>query len=321
MIALSTSYFTNHDTETSGGQIAQAVRDMGFQALELEYRLSPAQLKGLRPFLSRGEIQAWSVHNPFPRASDISPRAAKANRVRFSSLDREERNEAVRLGEASLKWARDLGADTVVLHLGRVEAGTDLDPLELERMARRGQRETAEYEEMRDRVAAARLASLGGHRDAVLSSLDRLSSEAVKCGVRLGLENRYHPMEIPDKDDLEVIFRELRGAPLGYWHDSGHGASLEYLGFLSSQAGLLETFQDRILGLHLHDARGLNDHLAPGEGELDFAALAELVGSASHLVMEVHPPAEPDAVTSGRKVLEKAGFGAVPTEPRTPGSE
>jgi sugar phosphate isomerase/epimerase len=274
----------------------------------LEYRLSEAQLKGLRPFLSRGELEVVSIHNPFPRRPEDPPRGNYTNRVKFSSLDPEERRAAVRQAAETLTWAAELGAGAVVLHLGEVQITAEVDPAELRRMVRRGLRETPAYEDLKEQVAAARRKALPGHRDAVLSSLDRLCNEAVKRGATLGLENRYHPVEIPDEGDLRVIFDELRGAPVGYWHDTGHGASLENLGFVSAQTELLETFQERLLGLHLHDARGLDDHLAPGEGELEFSGFAPFVRAETVLVVEAHPPAAPEAVARAVRVLEEAGF-------------
>ena len=319
MLALSTSYFTDDESEVSGELIARRARDLGFGALELEYRLSAAQLKGLRPFFSRGELAVVSIHNPFPRSPGDPPRGTHPNRVKFSSLDAGERGAAVRQAVDTLDWAAELGVPAVVLHLGRVAIPSEVDPAQLSRLVRRGRRETSEYEELREEVALAREAALSAHRDGVLSCLDRLSNEAVKRGVRLGLENRYHPEEIPDRADLDVIFGELRGAPLGYWHDTGHGASLEALGFLSAQTELLEAFREELLGLHLHDARGLDDHLAPGEGDLDFSAFAPRVGANAVLVAEVHPRSSEEAVRKGVRVLEEAGFGGeVASEDRAP---
>ena len=35
----------------------------------------------------------------------------------------------------------------------------------------------------------------------------------------------------------------------------------------------LERYQQNLLGLHLHDIKGTQDHLAPGTGDFDFSVL------------------------------------------------
>ena len=44
------------------------------------------------------------------------------------------------------------------------------------------------------------------------------------------------------------------GLPVGYWHDAGHGAKLEYLGFFEHE-DYLRRWGDRIVGMHIHDTR------------------------------------------------------------------
>ncbi|MBI5016100.1 MAG: TIM barrel protein [Deltaproteobacteria bacterium] len=311
MLALSTAYFTLRDVDPSGDEIVRGTLDLGLSALELDYRVTAAQMKEIRPFLTRDELRVVSVHHPFPRRPELSPLDAHVDRARLSAVDEDERRAAVRIGTETLARAADVGAGAVVLHLGDVELGDEIDPRELSRFVRAGKRETGEYEDLRARVAARRRSRAPSHVDAVLRSLDRLAEEAVRRDVCLGLENRYHPEQIPDRDELTTIFRELAGAPLGYWHDTGHAASLVALGFLEQPTELAEAFQARLLGLHLHDAIGLDDHKAPGQGEVDFAALASLSAAETRLVLEVHPPAAPQAVREATGVLADAGFAVI----------
>jgi sugar phosphate isomerase/epimerase len=201
-----------------------------------------------------------------------------------------------------------LGAGAAVFHTGAVVLEEGLDPRGLNRLVREGKRETPAYEELRQRVAASRQSRAPRHLDTLLSSLDRLAGEAARRRLVLGIENRYHPEQIPTVEELESIFRALAGAPLGYWHDTGHAASLVTLGFLESQTAPLEAFRGHIAGFHLHDAMGLDDHLSPGEGDLDFAALAPFVTAEARLVLETHPPSPPEAVARAAERLAEAGI-------------
>ncbi len=309
MLALSTAYFTLRTPEPDGEDIVRGALDLGFRALEIDYRVTDVQMRRMAPVLLGEEVALVSVHHPFPRDPAADPRTAHTAGPLLTSTDPDERRAAVRQASETLARAADLGAGVVVVHVGRVELPPDADALRLEVLVREGLRESAEYEALRSRVAEARARAAPAFRDATLSSLDRLAGEAVRRGLWVGLENRYHPPEIPDRGELETIFRELEGAPLGYWHDTGHAASQVLLGFLGSQTELLEAFGDRLLGIHLHDARGLDDHLAPGEGELDFREIAPLVGEKARRVLEVHPLSPARALERAREVLAEAGLG------------
>lgn len=309
LFALSTAYFTLRDPSPRGETVVREVRSLGFFALELDYRVSEEQSKVLRAAIGRGDLKAVSVHHPFPRDPVVSPATAHVEQARLSATDRDERRAALGLATRTLERAEDLGAEAVVLHLGEVTMPDDLDPRELGRLIREGQQGSQRFDEVRLRVEEARATAAATHLDAALWSLDRLLEEARRRSVRVGLENRYHPHQIPNRTEFAEIFREFEGGPVGYWHDTGHAASQVALGFLRSQTELLEAFRDRLLGFHIHDARGVDDHLAPGEGELDFSTLAPFDADGVLTVLEIHPQAPPEALLRGRALLEAAGLG------------
>ncbi|NIS46468.1 MAG: hypothetical protein GWN76_11420, partial [candidate division Zixibacteria bacterium] len=44
-----------------------------------------------------------------------------------------------------------------------------------------------------------------------------------------------------------------------------------------------------LIGVHLHDAIGLDDHIPPGSGEIDFAALKPFLKADTIKVIELKP--------------------------------
>ena len=116
--------------------------------------------------------------------------------------------------------------------------------------------------------------------------------------MRLGLENRYHYHELPGIDDFALLFREFDGAPLGYWHDTGHAHANEVLS-LCSAVDLLKRYGSKLLGCHLHDARGLDDHLPPGRGQIDFPALGAFLSPTTLQVIELRPGTTPEEAREG----------------------
>jgi sugar phosphate isomerase/epimerase len=145
---------------------------------------------------------------------------------------------------------------------------------------------------------AARDGLKPAHLDALCFSLEKLLTAAERRHVRLGLETRYHYHELPGPDDFRPLLQKFDGAPIGYWHDTGHAFINEQLGLIA-EGHLLESLSDRLIGMHLHDAEGLADHLPPGSGRIDFATLTAQLTPAVLQVLELRPGTPMDAVREG----------------------
>jgi len=103
---------------------------------------------------------------------------------------------------------------------------------------------------------------------------ETLVRNAEQKGVLLGFENREAFDELPlDADHPDLIAAMAKPNACGYWHDTGHAQVYENMGLLRHEE-YLERFRDRLLGVHLHDVKGvINDHNAPFTGDFDFAIL------------------------------------------------
>ncbi len=53
------------------------------------------------------------------------------------------------------------------------------------------------------------------------------------------------------------------------------------------------------MGLHIHDARGLDDHLPPGSGEIDFKKIGTWIGDDTLKVIELKLGTPDSEVASG----------------------
>ena len=170
----------------------------------------------------------------------------------------------MRYGIATLEAAERVGARAVVLHLGRV-------PVEQELLAEYRRLESAEGPPTPELLAAvaavlaARERLREPHLDAVLRSVDRLNREALRRGLLLGIENRFHPHEIPLHDEVGLILREFDGGAVRYWHDVGHALNHQRLG-IGTQEAWLEAYGTRLAGAHLHDIRGGRGPPRAGDG-------------------------------------------------------
>ncbi|MFH1982917.1 MAG: TIM barrel protein [Pseudomonadota bacterium] len=254
--------------------------------VELEYRIHDTMLPALRDALRAEGIGVVSVHNvcPFPTryAKHLKP---DGDLFRLSSVDSDERALAVKWTTRTIELASELEAGRVVLHCGRVDMAPEVAALH--RLFEAGAIGEPEAAALRERLNATRERLKGPHLDALMFSLEALLRPAEALGVRLGLENRYHHHELPGSDDFDGLFRVFDGAPVGYWHDLGHAKAVEALGF-SAPGELLTRYGDRLVGIHVHDADGLDDHRPPGAGKIDFFPL-RTINPAIPRVLELKP--------------------------------
>jgi sugar phosphate isomerase/epimerase len=284
MLGISTSW-------QSGGSVTAekmlaALKNLDVTAIELSYRISEDFYQQIRDPLRRSGLKVVSVHNYFPIPSARSDLKGSGDLFLLSSSDPEERQKAVRYTTKSIEHAGELGAAAVVLHCGFVEMNHEMQVFYQYFNSNRLNSEEAQIF-IRNKLNE-RDSSKAKHLDSLLSSLDRLVPAAEKQGVLLGLENRYHYHELPGLDDFKVIFDTFKGAPIGYWHDTGHAHANEALGLIPG-GSLLQSYSGQLIGIHLHDAVGLDDHIPPGSGEIDFKALKPFLKTDTIKVIELKP--------------------------------
>jgi len=202
----------------------------------------------------------------------------------------------------SIDAAVTVGARAVVIHLGNAGVAARQASI-LNTIAQYG-RLSSEHLQARDTAQRERQAADGAHLEAALASMRTLGQHAVGSGVRLGVEIRDQYFEIPNLEEVGQVLGACDGLPVGYWHDAGHGAKQEYLGFLEHEE-LLRRYADRMVGMHVHDTHNGRDHLAPGMGETDFAMLARYLTDPTPIrTLELHRVVTASDVSRGLGVLE-----------------
>jgi len=300
MIGLSTVWTMKRGASTPQ-EVLDPILDLGFEAIELEFRITGKLLEGMAPSLKAGAPRVISVHNFCPVPDILPPQKAGGDAFNIASLDREERERAVRYTCRTLEVAHELEVGVVVLHLGYIEGEERKDaPQRAYREGRWGKEELQEYLKERSLKAPP-------HLDAVFFSLERVLRRAETLGVKVGVENRYHLSEIPLGEEIGMVLEEFAGGPIGYWHDTGHAAVAEALGAIR-QKELLERYGARMIGIHLHDAQGVDDHLPPGKGGVDFEMVGKFLREGVLKVMEIHPPATGEEIVEGLQFLREKGI-------------
>jgi len=303
MLGVSTSL--RSEISDSGIEVLEAILDLGVEAVELEYRITPSMLREIVPFSRRREMTILSLHNFFPLPEGIPKSRASGDFFSLSALDKEERGLAVQYTLRTLEWAEELGARAIVLHMGKIPMGRSMENLmklyDQKKIAgEEGQEFIREQKKSRARQGEA-------HLDAGLHSLDRLSREAEKRGVFMGIENRYNIHDLPNLEELKVIFKQFTGSPLRYWHDIGHATTQQNLG-IESQEELLQNCGRHLIGVHLHGCKGYHDHEAPGSGEEDYTLIKRFLQPETLRVVETHHRASKEELLLGLKFLKEQGI-------------
>jgi sugar phosphate isomerase/epimerase len=284
MIAISTSWRASK--AKSGKELLNELMEVGAEALELEYRVSEEIFAELKLLLKKEQIPVLSVHNVFPATKIEAPFA-------LSSPEAEERELAVKLARQTIQIASDLEAKAVILHLDSVPMDSRHE--EIFRLYDEEKYATAEWDALIDKQMKERASKAAKSLDSALFSLDELNKSAERYDVWLGIENRYFYHEIPNLQEMDLIFDKFSGSQVRYWHDAGHAQVEQNFGWQDHKE-MLERFSHLMVGCHLHDVEGHSDHKAPGTGEVDFNLLKDYVRSETLKVVEVFPEVEKEVL-------------------------
>lgn len=271
----------------SGEEIADKAMELGFEELELGFRTTQEQVKGFKARLD--QIPVGSVHAfcPVP----ISAPQGYPELYSLASFDEEDRRMAKLMIGRNIKFAADMGADTVVLHAGRIGCGNFFDRIDTAKMKevfKAGGHRTDDPKYARLCTRAARRRQARGRKmlDIFMKELDGLVPVLEKNNVTLALENLPYFEGFPRPDELQTILTRGFGGHVKGWFDTGHARVCAMHGWLSDSSSLIPDHSS-YAGMHLNDVEAFDDdHFAPGGGNVDFAALKVFAGSVRHVVFE-----------------------------------
>jgi len=256
-------------------------RQLGFQKVELNHQIDSAMLSSVK----YDHYLFSSIHEPCP--ADISTKELVERDWLISSIDEESRILGVYAVRKSIDLAKQLGAPVVVIHCGTIPFERN-DEGNLRALFKAGKTSTGGYHHIKQIFEQSRQELVGPRLRAVKKSLLELIEYATQWNIKLGLENRYHFMDIPSIDELGELLTLAEPSRLGFIYDVGHAQALDRLGFYPHEEWL-KRYASRIFGCHLHDVIGLSDHYAPGLGEIDFRTIAQFLPGDAFRTFEMLP--------------------------------
>jgi len=300
-LALSTAW--NAKNKQDGNLIIDQIKEAGFESVELYFTLTKQVVDDIQSLVKKNEITVKTLHNYCPLPEELSPKNASPDYYSLSSLDEERRKKGIYHTTETIRKARELGALAVVLHCGRVDSKDH--SRKLIDILNESAKETDEFMRLRDDMFSAREASAGKHLNSLLRSIDELSKIAEQEDIILGIENRFYFMEMPSFNEVGEVLDRFTGSKICYWHDAGHAQVNDILGF-AKHIDFLERYSSRLAGVHLHDVKGTQDHLAPGQGDLDFSMLKPYMNEETIKVIEAHDTASIADLMNAVECLKKS---------------
>ena len=278
--------------------------DLGFTRVELGHGIRLPLMEGALRALDRGLCTFSSLHNFCPLPIEIT--RASPDCYKFSSPDARERDRALRHSFQTIDFAARLGAQFVVLHLGR----TPLDDYteKLLRLTEVGLGTSRGFVKEKLECVRKREAQAPPYFQRARECLARVAEHAEKKGIRLGVESRHSFEEIPSEREMIEVLNEFNVPHVGYWHDFGHVQVKHNLGFLDH----LEWMQQaapRLIGCHLHDTQWPGrDHMPPFTGDVDYDSLLALLPKDTLFVFEMSPRRTVEEIVEARgKWIERFG--------------
>ncbi len=209
------------------------VRALGFEYAELGHGTRLSLLDGVLQAVAAGEIKICSLHNFCPLPLGVM--GAAPDYYLPSSRNEDERQCAVRHTLRTIDCAATLGAKMVVLHLGLVPMRDYT--MRLLGLYTEGRGETPKFQRLRDKAQTVRDRKRQKHLDQVYRTLEEVLPHAKEVNVKLGMETRFGIEEIPTEVEAEEILTRFGTESILYWHDVGHAAVKETLGFCSACGG------------------------------------------------------------------------------------
>ena len=262
----------------TGEEIADAAAALGFEALELGFHTTMEQVKGFKARLDQMPVGSIHAFCPVP----ISAPQGYPELYQLASFDESERAIARVHVRRNIAFAAEMGAGAVVLHAGRVMCRGFLRRWDMKRRVRRGRKLV----------------------DIFKKELEALLPDLEKNKVTLGLENLPYLEGFP----AEWEIGEVCGEWVRPWLDTGHDFVRLTNRWKEFQGGAGQSSQadpPQPVGLHINDSTGGDDHLPPGEGRVDFAALGPIAAKARHLVFEPHSEVKAVQLRAGLEHVKK----------------
>lgn len=296
-LSLSTNWCNRRIAD--GAEIAEKALELGFDELELGFRTPYEQVPGFKAMLAKIPVGSIHAFCPVP----LSAPHGHPELFQLASFAPGERALAKAHIINNIRFAAEIGADTVVLHAGRVAFSSlfrIMDSMVLRDVFAKGGNKSDDAKYSRLLRKAQSIRKKRGQRlmDAFKAELEGIQKILEDAHVTLAFENLPYLEGFPDESEVAEIVRHFDSPSIRAWFDTGHHRVRRMHGWICDDSFTADP--TLFAGMHLNDVEDFNDdHFAPGGGKVDFAALKPLAQAVRHVVFEPNGDVTEDALAKG----------------------
>ncbi len=255
---------------------------MGFRRLELGLNDYPSDLSGWEDCQREAGVTIESVV-----VGSLKPKGEAYSGSQLGSADADLREMAINSTRRHIRVAQNLGAGVVVVRgcevgSAKLDAESRVLSVELD------EADADDLAAVQEKVAGFvnKVQKRGQKQiEHLCRSLHTLRNEFPET--KIAIEPGLNFNDLLNFEAMQWVLDDLSSQGVGYWHDTSRVWQRGMAG-LPGQGKWLETFSNRMLGVHLQDATAEEADLPPGLGEVDFRMVGEYVPSDVPHVIEVH---------------------------------
>jgi|GEM_PF-1206058 len=256
--------------------------EVGFSDTEKDY------LNNKKVF-DKYQIPFLGIHSP----ALISKKTKSASRfIDFVSDDEEIIKKSTKYLENSIFFASSKNMNYVIFHPGGCkEIGEEIFN---KRNFEKDLREFLKIRKSKSKIYLYRF----------FKNFEKILKISEKLNIKMGIETRFYPGEFPDFFELEKIFKEFDSEFLFYWHDLSHAYVRENV---IKEPSYLKNFKNKLLGIHIHDIKGFDEHRPPGKGLINFKKTFDEIKEIKniYIVFEIDEKYKEEEIIEGIKKIEK----------------
>ncbi len=273
---------------------------MGFRRIELGLSDKPVTMNGFEDTRRETGIEVNSIV-----CGCLNPRSEFMSGTRLGSLDEDQRERAINSLRRHSHLAEKYHCPTVILR------GCAVESSELVVEAAHHHSDLVNQGPTEEVVANVQdfvhRAQKGAQRqiEHLCRGIHGLTAEFP--GLVYALEPGLHFSDILNFEAMGWVLDDLAKQGVRYWHDTGTVHTRQHAG-LPGQGQWLESYGDRMVGVHLQGATGTTSMLPPGSGEVDFKLVCDYVPSEADKVIEIDPKHGRTEILGAVRFLADAGF-------------
>lgn len=292
---------------SSGEEIVDKALSLGIDELELGFHTSKEQVAGFKKCSAKISIGSVHAFCPVP----IGAPGGYPELYSLASFDESMRLLARTHVKKNIAFAAEMGADTLVLHAGRVAFSGLFEVLDSSVLRQtleksRGDTSARGYRKLLSSALALRVRRGRKMLELFSKELEALIPDLERYGVTIALENLPYLEGFPNEDEMVELRSRFANVPVKAWFDTGHDR-VRYMHAWTdcSTMRLMERVED-FQGMHLNDVVDFNDdHLPPGDGKVDFVALKPFAKRMRHIVLEPSGAVSDESLRKGIEYIRK----------------